>query len=165
MGGRRGRPGAMSRKPHIGLVAIGGKGWMGGANYVRNLAAAIEAAAPGTPVSWLCGEKIADEWRDVAPRWTMQAPSRVERWLGRHPGRFRHRLQQAGVDFVYPLTYDNTYNLSLPFPITPALRDCGWAGWIPIFSTGGCRTSSRRRNFGGGTKRCKSWLMKPPASC
>jgi glycosyltransferase involved in cell wall biosynthesis len=120
---------------HPGLVAIGGRDWMGGANYVRNLAAAVHAAAPETPLTWICGAGLSAEWREVSPRVEVPAPTRWNRWLGTSRSRagFRRCLEEAGIDFVYPLTYDNFYNLGLRFPLGAALQGKAWAGWIPDF--------------------------------
>lgn len=116
-----------------GVVAIGGRAWLGGANYVRNLASAVRAASPGTPLAWVCGDLLGDDWHDVTPRWPMRPPSRLDRVLRRHPAYFRRRLEDAGLNFLYPLTYDNAYNLGLGFPLRRALGNCRWAGWIPDF--------------------------------
>jgi glycosyltransferase involved in cell wall biosynthesis len=123
------------KQPHPGLVAIGGRDWMGGANYVRNLAAAVRAAEPATPLTWICGAGLSAEWREVSPRVEVPAPTRWNRWLGTSRSRagFRRRLAEAGIDFVYPLTYDNFYNLGLRFPLGSALKGLAWAGWIPDF--------------------------------
>jgi glycosyltransferase involved in cell wall biosynthesis len=123
------------KQPHPGLVAIGGRDWMGGANYVRNLAAAVRAAAPGTPLTWICGAGLSADWREVSPRVEVPAPTRWNRWLGTSRSRagFRRRIEHAGIDFVYPLTYDNFYNLGLRFPLGAALKGKAWAGWIPDF--------------------------------
>ena len=121
------------RPLHIGLAAIGGKGWMGGANYVRNLAAAITAAAPDTRISWFCGDALAPEWRVTSAMHVLPKTSPLARWLGLEKRAFRRALEHAGIDFVYPLTYDNSYNLGLEFPISGALGRVAWAGWIPDF--------------------------------
>jgi glycosyltransferase involved in cell wall biosynthesis len=125
----------VKQHPHPGLVAIGGRDWMGGANYVRNLAAAMHAAAPETPLTWICGAGLSAEWRAVSPRVEAPAPTRWNRWLGTSRSRaaFRRRIEEAGIDFVYPLTYDNFYNLGLRFPLGAALKGIAWAGWIPDF--------------------------------
>ena len=118
---------------HLGLVAIGGKGWMGGANYVRNLAAAIRAAAPETAITWICGKPLGDEWGADQPQIRVPGPTRWRRWFGGGHAGFRRQLAASGINFVYPLTYDNFYNLGLKFPLQPALASCAWAGWIPDF--------------------------------
>ena len=90
----------------IGLVAIGGAGWMGGANYIRNLAAAIRAASPLTRITFIVGEPLAAEWRDVEPRVVVSSRGLVHRLLSG-----TRALRDHGADFLYPLTYDNDYNL------------------------------------------------------
>lgn len=125
----------VNEHPHPGLVAIGGRDWMGGANYVRNLASAVHAAAPETPLTWICGAGLGAEWREVSPRIEAPAPTRWNRWLrtSRSRAGFRRLVEDAGIDFVYPLTYDNFYNLGLRFPLGTALKGVAWAGWIPDF--------------------------------
>lgn len=124
----------MSGPAHIGLAAVGGPGWMGGMNYVRHLAAAIEAASPGRRVSFVCGEALLPHWRDAAPliRVPMKPPL-LSKITGRAAGRLRRPIERAGIDFLYPLTYDNSYNLGLDFPIGDRLGAARWAGWIPDF--------------------------------
>ena len=116
---------------HVGLIAVGGAGWMGGANYVRHLAAAIRAASPATRVSFVCGAPLAKDWRDAEPRIDLK-PSLFARLLGGDTS-MRGALERAGVEFVYPLTYDNEYNLGLSFPLAAQLGATRWAGWIPDF--------------------------------
>jgi len=118
----------------IGFIAVGGRGWMGGANYVRHLAAAVQAAKPGTRALYLCGDTISEDWQDAEPR--VEVPvkrNRWQRWLRIKPPPLRPLLEQSGVEFVYPITYDNRYNLGLEFPIGDQLRGVRWAGWIPDF--------------------------------
>ncbi|HZJ16172.1 MAG TPA: hypothetical protein VFD27_14050, partial [Chthoniobacteraceae bacterium] len=116
------------RQEHIGLVAIGGAGWMGGANYIRHLAAAIDSVSPETKVSILCGKPLAGDWCDVRPRVEVAAKPT---FFSREP--LRRGLQRAAFDFLYPLTYDNEYNLGLRFPIGEKLAGTHWAGWVPDF--------------------------------
>lgn len=122
------------KTPHIGLVAIGGAGWMGGANYVRNLATAIRAADPEARISWLCGESLRNDWMDVAPRFDVRARFSIRAFLrGRMGEPLVQTIAREGVDFIYPLTYDNEYNLGLRFPVRASIGSCDWAGWIPDF--------------------------------
>ena len=116
------------RQEHIGLVAIGGAGWMGGANYIRHLAAAIDSVSPETKVSILCGKPLAGDWCDVRPRVEVAAKPT---FFSREP--LRRGLRRAAFDFLYPLTYDNEYNLGLRFPIGEKLAGTRWAGWVPDF--------------------------------
>jgi len=123
----------MSAPRHIGVVAVGGTGWMGGANYVRHLAAAVRAASPEVRISFICGSALREDWQDVAP--LISVPTRPS-LLQRLPGRgapLRRALERHGVEFVYPLTYDNDYNLGLRFPIGAQLGATRWAGWLPDF--------------------------------
>jgi glycosyltransferase involved in cell wall biosynthesis len=45
----------------------------------------------------------------------------------------RRVVETAGIDFVYPVTYDNQYNLGVGFPIGTQFGSAAWAGWIPDF--------------------------------
>ena len=118
---------------HLGLIAVGGAGWMGGAQYVRHLAAAVRAAAPEMRVSFVCGSVLAGDWQDAEPRVEVAVrPSLVARALGRGAP-LRAVLERAGIEFAYPITYDNEYNLGLPFPIGAQLGATPWAGWVPDF--------------------------------
>jgi glycosyltransferase involved in cell wall biosynthesis len=114
----------------IALVAIGGTGWMGGASYIRNLAAAIHAADPHQPVRYLVGEPLAADWTGVEPRTVVATRSGFFRRLA---GGTRLLAEAARDAFVYPLTYDNDYNLAAGWPLTQALGHTRWAGWIPDF--------------------------------
>jgi glycosyltransferase involved in cell wall biosynthesis len=118
---------------HLGLIAIGGPGWMGGANYVRHLAAAVRAAAPDVRVSFVCGSVLAQDWRDAEPRVEVAVrPSLVAKVLGRGTP-LRAMLARAEIEFAYPITYDNEYNLGVRFPIGEQLGAAQWAGWVPDF--------------------------------
>jgi glycosyltransferase involved in cell wall biosynthesis len=123
----------MNAAPHIGLVAVGGAGWMGGANYVRNLAVAIRAAAPEARVSFVCGAPLVEDWRKMQPLVEVPFPPRGPARLWRDRTPLRAALDREAIDFLYPLTYDNRYNLGLQFPLAPQLGEHSWAGWIPDF--------------------------------
>lgn len=126
----------MSTPHHIGLIAQGGAGWAGGAEYVRNLASAIHAAAPATKISLLCAADAAAEWRERMPATSLieiRKP-RAARWLDRFRPRnahFTEPARAAGLDALYPFTYDNRYNVGVSFPL--GNRVPPWAGWIPDF--------------------------------
>jgi glycosyltransferase involved in cell wall biosynthesis len=118
----------------IGFIAVGGRGWMGGANYVRHLAAAVHAAKPEIRTAYLCGDTISEDWQDAEPRIDVPVKrNRWQRWLRIKPPPLRPILEKGGVDFVYPITYDNRYNLGMEFPVGDQLKGIRWAGWIPDF--------------------------------
>ena len=133
----------MSGVLHVGLIAQGGSNWAGGSEYIRNLCHAISAADPSQSrarVSVLCARRDLTVWRDMLGSIAAVVPvaARPERtWLDRRLRRGARELageiRAAGCEFVYPLTYDNEYNLGLRFPLTPALAGVRWAGWIPDF--------------------------------
>ncbi len=118
----------MKLPSHIGLVAIGGAGWMGGANYVRHLAAALRSLVPDIRVSILCGKPMAGDWRDA--QHLVKVPVKPTLFT-REP--LRRAIEWRRINFVYPLTYDNEYNLGLRFPIGSQLGSAHWAGWVPDF--------------------------------
>lgn len=118
---------------HVGLVALGGAGWMGGANYIRGLAAAIRAASPETNVSFVCGSHLLDDWRDSRPLIEVATHRSLLRRLLRPSPRLATTLTRSGVEFLYPVTYTSENNLGLPFPRTRQLGTRGWAGWVPDF--------------------------------
>lgn len=123
----------MSPPQHLGLLAVGGAGWMGGANYVRHLAAAVRAAAPAIRVSFVCGERLLEDWREVQPLLPVATRRTGLARLFRRGASLPRVLETAAIDFVYPVTYDNEYNLGVSFPIGAQLGSAGWAGWIPDF--------------------------------
>jgi glycosyltransferase involved in cell wall biosynthesis len=123
----------MNPPEHIGLVAIGGAGWMGGANYIRNLAASLRAASPNTRVSFVVGEPLVNDWRDCEPRLLIATGEGFFRRLVTGARSLGKALRDAGVEFLYPLTYDNEYNLGLSWPISAQTGAARWAGWIPDF--------------------------------
>jgi glycosyltransferase involved in cell wall biosynthesis len=118
---------------HIGLVAVGGANWMGGVSYVRNLAEAIRVAAPATKITYLVGEPLAKDWTDVAPRASVAIKPGVIRKIFGGARSLSEVVRKAGVEFAYPFTYDNEYNLGLGWPLQPQLGSAAWAGWIPDF--------------------------------
>ena len=132
----------MSQTFHIGLVMQGGAGWMGGSEYIKNLAQAIATAAraDGTPieVSLITGHPLGEAVRreigvgnviDLPPR--RRGP--LGRWLRVGNRAFTAAVRQAGIDFLYPLTYDNEHNVGASFPLRKSLAATRWAGWIPDF--------------------------------
>jgi glycosyltransferase involved in cell wall biosynthesis len=42
-------------------------------------------------------------------------------------------VNKRGIEFLYPFTYDNDYNLGLQWPIGARTGGARWAGWIPDF--------------------------------
>jgi len=118
---------------HIGLVAVGGANWMGGANYVRNLAEAIRVASPSTKISYIVGEPLANDWTDVAPRTLVAKKPGLICQLTTGARSMSAALAKAGIEFAYPFTYDNDYNLGIGWPMQPQMGSSRWAGWVPDF--------------------------------
>jgi len=119
---------------NLGFVAVGGRGWMGGANYVRHLATAVRAANPNVTVQYVCGDTIGEDWEDAEPRIDVPVKrNRFQRWFRIKPPPLRPLFENSGVEFLYPITYDNRYNLGLDFPLRDQLNGIRWAGWIPDF--------------------------------
>jgi glycosyltransferase involved in cell wall biosynthesis len=129
----------VSKASHIGLIAQGGAGWAGGSEYIHNLLRAIGAAEPGRRVTIFCGEPQAAEWKSrlEAGANLVAVPVRRKRSLldrlWSRGGALDAAIRQAGVDFLYPLTYDNQYNIGIDIPSTGTLGGAAWAGWIPDF--------------------------------
>ncbi len=120
----------------ISLIAHGGAGWAGGSEYIRNLARAIRAADSSARLTLLCGEPLRAEFGPHAALFDDVVPVPVKNrasLLGRFRktnGDFLRAVERSGADFVYPLTYDNGYNLGATFPLGLRAR---WAGWVPDF--------------------------------
>ena len=132
----------MSRPLHIGLVMQGGAGWMGGSEYIKNLAQALGAAAraDGTPikVSLITGHPLTEAMRaEIGIGDVITLPPRrrgpLGRWLRFGNRAFTTAVRRAKLDFLYPLTYDNEHNVGASFPLGPSLSATRWAGWIPDF--------------------------------
>ena len=126
----------MSVPQRIGLLALGGAGWMGGAEYIRNLARAIRTADPSVRISIICRSEEAETWQETAPVITVPGwPSRwqITRRMKIGNRFFASAVKNAGIDFVYPLTYDNEHNFGIILPLGNSLAPADWAGWIPDF--------------------------------
>lgn len=125
----------VTKRTHIGLVALGGAGWLGGTAYIRNLAHAIRAAEPGTRITFFCAESRADEWNDDGPVVIVPIDRRRgwRRMLPSGEPKLRDLVAEAGLDFLYPITFDNRSTLGLELPVGRQLGNCRWAGWIPDF--------------------------------
>lgn len=131
----------MSRPLQIGLVMQGGTGWMGGSEYIKNLAQAVTAAAraDGTPIklTLITGHSLDDRMRnELGIENVVQLPMRkrglISRWLRVGNRAFASAVRTAQIDFLYPLTYDNEHNVGASFPLR-GLERTRWAGWIPDF--------------------------------
>lgn len=122
---------------HIGLIAQGGAGWAGGSEYLRNLARAIRATGEHVRVSLFVGEPQRAEWEKHAPLFDAMnfVPVRKKRgWFDRFRAsnrEFRNAVARSGVEFLYPFTYDNEYNVGVSLPVGEL--PCRWAAWIPDF--------------------------------
>ncbi len=131
----------MSRPLQIGLVMQGGTGWMGGSEYIKNLAQAVTAAArkDGTAIklTLITGHPLDEPMRnELGIENVVQLPTRkrglISRWLRVGNRAFASAVREAQIDFLYPLTYDNEHNVGASFPLS-GLEGTRWAGWIPDF--------------------------------
>ena len=132
----------------------GGAGWIGGTEYVKNLILAFghlpAAERAEIELCLISGQALesglAAQLRPHLARHYALAqnlpastiPNRARWLLGRHlrgrsNARFAEFVSAARFDFLYPLTYDNRYNIDVSLPIGEALGQCRWAGWIPDF--------------------------------
>jgi len=150
----RGVISSVNRPRRIGLIMQGGAGWVGGSEYIRNLVLAFgqlpteERAGyelcliSGTPLEPALARQLECH---VARSYTLSTdlplatlPNRA-RWLmdrhlrGQPNTRFAEFVSAASLDFLYPLTYDNQYNIGVALPLGKALGNGRWAGWIPDF--------------------------------
>ncbi len=122
---------------HIGLIAQGGAGWAGGSEYVRNLARAIRATGEPARITLFCGEPQRTEWERHEELFDslIFVPVRKSRGLlARFRVRnkdFKRAVARSGVEFLYPFTYDNEYNIGVTLPVGEL--PCRWAAWIPDF--------------------------------
>lgn len=117
----------MSFPQHVGLVALGGAGWMGGSNYVRGIAAAIRAASPATKVSFICPENLLPDWREDPAVIAVKTQRTLRARLFNRTPRLPNAIREAGIEFLYPITY------ATDFLLGSQLDACAWAGWIPDF--------------------------------
>ncbi|HEY2343632.1 MAG TPA: glycosyltransferase family 1 protein [Chthoniobacteraceae bacterium] len=133
----------MTRPLHIGLIAQGGANWMGGAEYIRNLTHAV-GQLDGTDgwaarTSLIYGEKQRADWEDAEAPSKIFIPRRPREWpllwrfIPRGNKHFQNPVERAKCDFIYPLSYDNLYNVDVKFPLGFEKRSFQWAGWIPDF--------------------------------
>ena len=132
----------MNSPLHLGLVMQGGSAWAGGAEYVKNLLLATRAAAAeegcALRATLFTGRSLEPVWHaQFAPIADIVRlpllPPRLNRWLHFGNRALSRAIRARGIDFLFPLTYENTSTLGLHFPIAPTLRATRWAGWIPDF--------------------------------
>jgi len=141
-------------KLRIGVIMQGGTAWIGGSEYVKNLILSCgHLSAEERNAFELClitGQPIDDGLaKQIQPYISRtylltdelppQSFANKARWLidrefrGRPNSRFAEFVAREKFDFLYPLTYDNRYNIQVSFPIEDAFAPCRWAGWIPDF--------------------------------
>lgn len=132
----------MTAARHIGLLMQGGAGWMGGSEYIKNLAQAIAAAEreqpTGARLSLLTGHPLDETMRrEIGVENIITLPPRrrglMSRWLRNGNRALAGAVAAAQIDFLYPLTYDNEHNLGVRFPLPASIGGARWAGWIPDF--------------------------------
>lgn len=133
----------MSEPLHIGLIMQGGAGWVGGSEYIKNLAHALAAVCREEPgaceVSLITAQPLDASWRAELPslRSVIKLPQKRGGLLGKlfksGTSALAAAIRQHRIGFAYPLTYDNEYNIGVTLPIGSALAPARWAGWIPDF--------------------------------
>ena len=141
-------------KLRIAIAMQGGTAWIGGTEYTKNLILACgrlpEEEREDVEIDLISGQPLeADLGAELAPylrrqhalardMYSTSLPKRVQ-WLvdrrlrGRQNTQFGEFVARQGFDFMYPLTYDNQYNIGVSLPIGEAFGKCRWAGWIPDF--------------------------------
>ncbi len=124
---------------HIGLILQGGAVWAGGVEYIRNLQLAIGAAGEGTtkvtlltgrPLDAATRERFADADEIITTR---RHGGRLAAGLRLTKRELARTVDQHGIDFLFPFTYDNEWTLGVSLPIGPRVGRARWAGWIPDF--------------------------------
>ena len=132
----------MKNALHLGFIMQGGSAWTGGAEYVKNLLRATRAAAAdegcALSATLFTGRPLEPVWRgQFSPLAEIvrlpQLPRRLNRWLRFGNRTLARAIRAHGIDFLFPLTYENTSTIGLHFPIAPSLAATRWAGWIPDF--------------------------------
>ncbi|MGB8166697.1 MAG: glycosyltransferase family 1 protein [Chthoniobacteraceae bacterium] len=131
----------MSKPLQIGLVMQGGTGWMGGSEYIKNLAQAVTAAAridgAAVALALITGHPLDEKMHgEIGIEKVVQLPPRkrglLGRWLRAGDRAFAGAVRGSQIDFLFPLTYDNEHNVGASFPLR-GLEGTRWAGWIPDF--------------------------------
>lgn len=125
----------------IGLIAQGGPGWAGGSEYTRNLLLALNRLGDDAIATLFCGSPLSEEWKAqdtgspvVRVPVRKSGSSRLRRYFPQLQNRDFAKATSAGkCDFLYPFTYDNTYNIGVTLPLKGAVGKSRWAGWIPDF--------------------------------
>ncbi len=131
----------MKQHPHIGLVAQGGAGWAGGTEYIRNLIRAIAAVSEqAARVSLFYGRTQSADWEAMKGQLhslhevlVSRRVTLLQRLTRRENAGFATAVRESAARFIYPLTYDNHYNVGVSLPLGRALGTARWAGWIPDF--------------------------------
>jgi glycosyltransferase involved in cell wall biosynthesis len=142
------------RKLRIAIPLQGGTAWIGGTEYVKNLILACgrlpEEERGDLELALISSQPLeAGLGAQLAPHLTRSyvlardlpaaSLSKRVRWLvdrrlrGLPNSRFGEFVAAQNFDFIYPLTYDNQYNIDVALPIGKTFGACRWAGWIPDF--------------------------------
>lgn len=137
----------------IGLVMQGSDAWIGGSEYTRNLIDALSQLPPAErkrfelilvvamsyPEESLAPllPKVDGVLRLVTKRQPVSLSQRIAIRLGMarpDPNfHFKKQINASGIDLLYPITYDNIYNIRVALPLTPEGLSARWIGWIPDF--------------------------------
>ena len=110
----------MSSALHLGGVMQGGSAGAGGAEYVKNRLGATSVAALedgcALRTTLFTGHALEPVWQEqLAPlaeivRLPLR-PARLNRWLRLGNRALARALRDRSVDFLFPLTYENTSTL------------------------------------------------------
>jgi glycosyltransferase involved in cell wall biosynthesis len=129
----------------------GGAAWVGGSEYIKNLIFALSslpvAEQSRFELSLICGPSLdgathsqveqklkrilyhtADAGIATRLRWRL-----LSTLLGRRNPGFTESLRKWRIDFLYPITYDNRYNIGVSLPLGAKNFPCRWAAWVPDF--------------------------------
>jgi len=137
----------------IGLIMQGGDAWIGGSEYIKNLVQAVATLPASERKSFELfliarspqQEELLNALRPHVDgilflEETRPADSltqRVAMRLGLHRpvdnAHFKRQIREGGIGLLYPITYDNNYNIRVRLPLTDAGLTARWIGWIPDF--------------------------------
>lgn len=123
----------MKARGHVGLMALGGAGWMGGANYVRGIAAAIRTASPETRVSFVCHRQLLNDWRADQPLVPFATNRTLREFIFDRTPTLPAAVAREEIDFLYPISYASDFFSEPRFLQAPQLGARGWAGWVADF--------------------------------
>ena len=131
----------------------GGDAWIGGSEYIKNLVQAVATLPPAQRKSFELfliarspqPEELLNALRPNVDGIHLLEKDRPPDSLGRRIAKrlglhrpvdnehFKQQIRNWGIDLLYPITYDNNYNIRVSLPLTDEGLSARWIGWIPDF--------------------------------